>query len=203
MLITADHGIAPLVERSRARGHADAIRWTSEVELELLRAHLRETLGAGAWVEAWVQPYLYLTESARGAERDRVVAAISEFLLARPGVARVVDTRQAEALRGSSDPIDGLVGRSIPSPPPGELYVVPSEWSVAEEELERESGTSHGSPWTYDREVPVVFSGPGIAHADVADSGLSQARTATTIARLLGVPAPALADPDPLAGSPP
>ena len=88
--------------------------------------------------------------------------------------------------------------RSFTSPPPGELYVIPSEWSVAEEELEREAGTSHGSPWIYDREVPVVFSGPDVAHLEIDEDGITQARVATTIAHLLGVSAPVLADPTPL-----
>jgi hypothetical protein len=195
VLITADHGVAPLVERARTRGHGDAIRWTSEVELELLRAHLNEVLGPGDHVDAWVQPYVYLSP---GADLDRARAEAIAFLRARPGIARVVDTREGEALRTSADPMDVLVGRSFTSPPPGELYVIPSEWSVAEEELEREAGTSHGSPWRYDREVPVLFSGPGVAHLESDEIDVSQARVATTIAHMLGVSAPALADPMPL-----
>jgi hypothetical protein len=196
VLITADHGVAPLVERSRARGHADAIRWTSEHELDLLRARLVEVLGAGDWVEAWVQPYVYLSDAARdGADRDRVVRAITDHLAARPGIARVIDTRMGEALRASADPLDALIGRSIATPAPGEIYVVPSEWSVAEEELSADAGTSHGSPWLYDREVPVIFSGPDVAHAEIDEDAIGQARVATTIAHLLGIVAPALADP--------
>lgn len=203
VLVTADHGVAPLVERARERGHADAIRWTSEHELELLRAHLTATLGEGAWVDAWVQPYVYLSAQAREpAHRAAVIAAVHAYLLARPGIALVFDTSAAETLRASADPIEALVGRSIPATPPGELYVVPRPWSVAEEELESEAGTSHGSPWDYDREVPVLFSGPGVPVAEQDERGISQARVATTITRLLGVSAPALASPDPLPGSP-
>ena len=199
VLITADHGVAPLVERSHERGHPDAVRWTSEAELELLRAHLAEDLGPGEWVEAWVQPYVYLSDAARsGPDRDRVVAAITRYLLDRPGIARVVDTRAGAALRASADPMDALFGQSLPVPPPGELYVVPTEWSAAEEELSAEAGTSHGSPYAYDREVPVVMSGPGVAHAELDEPPRAQARVATTIAHLCGVSAPALADPAPL-----
>ena len=197
VLITADHGVAPLVERSHERGYADAVRWTSENELELLRAHLDATLGEGTYVDAWVQPYVYLSPTV---DRDRVVAAIVEHLRSRPGIARVIDTRDAEALRASADPIEVLIGCSIGTPPFGELYVVPSEWSVAEEELASDAGTSHGSPWDYDRQVPVLFSGPGVAHGEVDEDAIAQARVATTIAHLLGVAAPAEADPSALPG---
>jgi predicted AlkP superfamily pyrophosphatase or phosphodiesterase len=191
VLLTADHGIAPLVERSRARGHTDAVRWTSEAELELLRAHLAATLGEGEWVEAWVQPYVYLPEAVRdGRERDRVVRAVIEHLATRPGISRTIDVRDADELRASGDPLDVQLGLGIAEEPPGELYVVPSEWSVAEEEMPADAGTSHGSPWTYDREVPVLFSGPGVAHGEGDEAGIGQDRVASTIARLLGVRAP-------------
>src|SRR5436309_207372 len=83
---------------SRARGHTEAIRWTSEVELELWRAHRVETLGPGEWVDAWVQPYLYLAD---GPQRDQVREAAMAFLRTRPGIERVVDTSEGEALRAS------------------------------------------------------------------------------------------------------
>jgi hypothetical protein len=206
VLLTADHGVAPLVERAREHGHAGAVRWTSEAELALLRTHLAEALGApptGEWIEAWVQPYVYLPASVRdGADRERVVTEASAWLAARPGVARVIDVRRGAALRASADPIERLIGQSISDTPPGELYVVPSEWSVAEEELPAEAGTSHGSPYDYDRQVPVIFSGPGVTHGETTTDGIEQARVASTIARLLGIEAPALAAHEPLPGSP-
>jgi hypothetical protein len=203
VLITADHGVAPLVERSRERGHADAIRWTSEAELALLRAHLTATLGEGEWIEAWVQPYLYLPDAVRnGPDRDRVVRAVIAFLSARPGVAMALDVREAAALRASDDPTRACIGLGITASPPGEIYVVPTEWSVAEEEMPTGAGTSHGSPWAYDREVPVLFSGPGVTHGESDESGVPEASVATTIARLLGVRAPEHAARDPLAGAP-
>ena len=155
------------------------------------------------WVEAWVQPYIYLPVAVRdGAERDRVVRAVTEHLTSRPGVARVVDTRDAERLRASDDAIDAAIGRSLLRVPPGDVYVVPSEWSVAEEELPAEAGTSHGSPWRYDREVPVIFSGPGVVHGETNEADVPLARVATTLARLLGISAPDHADRDALPGAP-
>ncbi len=203
VLITADHGIAPLVERSRERGYADAVRWTSEAELALLRARMAEVLGEGEWIEAWVQPYVYLPDAVRhGPDRDRVVRAVTEHLASRPGVAMALDVREAAALRASDDPLRVRIGLGIASEPPGEVYVVPTEWSVAEEEMPADAGTSHGSPWTYDREVPVVFAGPGVLHGEGDESGIAEARVAATIARLLGVRAPEHAGDEALPGAP-
>jgi predicted AlkP superfamily pyrophosphatase or phosphodiesterase len=53
----------------------------------------------------------------------------------------------------------------------------------------KETGTSHGTPYWYDRHVPMIFLGPGIP------AGRDATRAATvdfapTLARLLGIPAP-------------
>ena len=58
-------------------------------------------------------------------------------------------------------------------------------------------GTSHGTPYWYDRHVPIVFMGPGIAPG--ADTGLARTiDVAPTLAALAGVPAPSDLDGRPL-----
>jgi predicted AlkP superfamily pyrophosphatase or phosphodiesterase len=59
-------------------------------------------------------------------------------------------------------------------------------------------GTSHGTPYWYDRHVPLLFMGPGIA------AGRDSTRAATvdfapTLARVVGVPVPSDVDGHPLA----
>ena len=59
-------------------------------------------------------------------------------------------------------------------------------------------GTSHGTPYWYDRHVPLLFMGPGIA------AGRDTTRAATvdfapTLARVIGVPVPSDVDGHPLA----
>jgi arylsulfatase A-like enzyme len=54
-------------------------------------------------------------------------------------------------------------------------------------------GSSHGTPWWYDRHVPMVFMGPGIA----AGRDTSRAETvdfAPTVATILGIPYPSDVD---------
>src|SRR5690606_14036278 len=55
--------------------------------------------------------------------------------------------------------------------------------------LRSSSGTTHGTPYRYDSQVPLVFMGPGIRpgtyHNPVALNDL-----APTVAALIGIPAP-------------
>jgi hypothetical protein len=161
---------------------------------------VRRRLGRGTWVAAYTQPFVYLTERARTSpRRDEVLASALEALRATEGVYGAWTVEQARALGGSADPIEALVAASIAADPPGDLFVVPAEhWAVDDEEpLDR--GTSHGTPWLYDREVPVLFAGPGVTHVE-SDEPLDQLRVARTIAALLGIDGPDRAPAEPLPG---
>lgn len=52
------------------------------------------------------------------------------------------------------------------------------------------AGTSHGSPYLYDRHVPVIFLGPGVTPGRSAER-IRTVDVAPTLARLAGVPSPA------------
>jgi predicted AlkP superfamily pyrophosphatase or phosphodiesterase len=188
VLLTADHGGASLPERARGAGRPAFRVLPADVKARA-EAACDAALGAGDWVDAFVQPLVYLSASARlPANRDRAVAAVREALRTMDGVHATFDVRDAERLRASADPLERAVGLGIPATPPGELFVVPAEYSVIDEEVPAGAGTSHGSPWDYDIYVPVVFAGPGVAHGEtreVADEG----RVAPTIAGLLGITA--------------
>ena len=68
---------------------------------------------------------------------------------------------------------------------------IDSDWvcSEAHEGFERGKGTGHGSPWPYDRQVPVVFAGPGVANTSSTEP-LAQDRVAATLCKMLGIPPP-------------
>ncbi len=55
--------------------------------------------------------------------------------------------------------------------------------------IDRLTGTGHGTPWWYDRHVPVLFMGRGIAAGRI-DTPASTTDFAPTLARLIGVRTP-------------
>jgi len=61
-------------------------------------------------------------------------------------------------------------------------------------------GTGHGTPYWYDRHVPLLFMGPGVT-AGRDTTRASTVDFAPTLARLLRLPAPADVDGHPLAGA--
>jgi hypothetical protein len=194
VLITSDHGGASLPERT---GGDRILPPALASELD---DALDEALGAGDHVAAFVQPFVYLRDATRESDhRDRAVAAAVEWLSARPEIALAVDTRTAPAGRTSDDDVRRAIGLSVPDDAEGDVFVVPAENVVIDEAMPVGSGTSHGTPWAYDRSVPAVFFGPRVAHLE-SDTALPQAHVASTIAALLGVEPPSSAPREPLPG---
>jgi predicted AlkP superfamily pyrophosphatase or phosphodiesterase len=191
-VLTSDHGVAPLPEREtfvHARLERDVVATAAE------RA-AAERLGEGPWIDAFLPPYVYFTPAGRE-RRAELVPLVVAALDRTPGVMRAFDVRNAAALRADRDPILRSVGLSIPPEPPGEVMVFPAEGFIVGEVETRGFGTTHGSPYPYDRRVPVIALGTSV-EAMMALEPTDQRRVAPTIALLLGIDPPSAATEPPL-----
>ena len=137
-------------------------------------------------------PYVYLAPSDDAERRRTQLAVLRRDLLARPGVAAVVATRPLPPRCPTGDSVDALVCRSLAdTPAAGELYVALKPGWFFDPEYVIGKGTSHGSPYLYDRAVPILVRAPGRAAAGrVVTAPQSPATFAATAARLLGVKPP-------------
>lgn len=194
-VLTADHGVADLPERARAEGRAGG-RVTSSMLVETAEAAADEALGRGRWIAGYVSPLFTYTEAGK-ARHGELTEALIRALPSIEGVHAVYDARDPQALRSSRDRIERLVGWNLPDDPPGDLYLVHEEgWFDA---LAEGGGTNHGTPWDYDRQVPVLMWGAAIERR-TSNEVQSALRVAATLAALLGVPPPPLAAKYPLPG---
>ncbi|HJK97146.1 MAG TPA: alkaline phosphatase family protein, partial [Polyangiaceae bacterium LLY-WYZ-14_1] len=173
--------------------------------------------GGDAWVAGFASPYIVLADEAfpddpggtsRRRAQDRAGAAVAEV----PGVHAVFAIDQEGAIRrvgsparatGSPGPDAGelegeaplaaLVEASVPAVagrrPPGDLYVVTEPGAFFGLGIGG-VGTSHGTPWRYDRDVPAHVVGPGIPAGVVLDVPQDARRVAATLAGLLGIESP-------------
>lgn len=194
-LLTADHGVADLPERAADEGGSGGRLKANELVMNAERA-ADEALGEGDWIAGYVSPLLTYTASGKARHAD-LTGALAKALSSLEGVWAAYDARAGQALRSSQQQIDRLVGANLPSDPPGDLYIVSEPgWFDA---LAAEGGTNHGTPWDYDRQVPVLMWGTAIERRT---SGQVQnaLRVATTLAALLDIPPPPGAPKSPLPG---
>jgi hypothetical protein len=185
----ADHWERPCEPRRRLA--------PNEIVLALEAALVAE-LGPGPWTRGFAEPLIYLTPRGRaltGAARERAVRAARASLSAL-GVIDVVDARLRP--KGCADvaPAAALTCNAIDPAGPGDLYLVVAPGAFFDPDVVPGFGTSHGSPYLYDRAVPLLVRAPGRVPAGATrEAPVSFAAFARTAASLLGIRPPRDAEP--------
>ncbi len=194
-VLTADHGVADMPERAEADGGSGG-RIQARALIEAAEAAANEELGEGDWIAGYVSPLLTYTEAGR-TRREELTGALEKALPNVQGVRAVYDATKGASLRSSTSDVERWIGASLPDDPPGDAYVLSEPgWFDA---LAIAGGTNHGTPWPYDRQVPVLMWGTAIERRTSEDVQ-NVLRVATSLSALLGVPAPEGAPNDPLPG---
>jgi Type I phosphodiesterase / nucleotide pyrophosphatase len=183
MIVTSDHGAGALPELQGAgRIHYQQI-------IDTANTAAARALGPGSWIAFAKVPTLYLTEAARTSPKvDAAIDEIVRAMRARPGIARVERTRDLVggcAARGA----DEALCRGLDAERSGEVLYVPAPGWLMEEQDEPVAA-SHGTPYRYDQEVPVIalpFGRVSRAPQPAPAGELLMTEIAPTLARWLGV----------------
>lgn len=184
VLITSDHGGTPLAEATLAK-NLPAGRVEAAVLVEELEALADRELGEAHWIQAYIQPYLYISDAARSSEqRSELVRLIIGYAEANPGLAGIFEAEKARTWGTSDNWLERDVANTVAQTTEA-LFVVPAEGYVASPGR-GSGGTGHGTPWIMDREVPVLAVGVGVSAAHTRHIE-PQDRVAPTIAALLGL----------------
>src|SRR5262249_11200500 len=133
-----------------------------------VEAAVAAALGAGPWIAGFAEPYVYLAPRGRALDdkgRARLIKAASE-VLAPLSVRAVVDARATRRC-ASAESGDAFVCRAIDPNGPGDPSLLVAPGVFFDPDLARGSGTSHGSPYLYDRAVPLIVRAPGRVPAGV------------------------------------
>jgi predicted AlkP superfamily pyrophosphatase or phosphodiesterase len=202
VLITSDHGAAALPERSTAAGKP-AWRVLPEQIVKRLNQKLTPPPGSTSPVVAeFTEPFVRFSEECRASPSyGSLLAAALREVVQIEGIQSAYSVADLLADELPKDETSELVRASVTTGAGGDVFVVVREHSVIDPRMPGGSGTSHGSPWSYDQLVPVLFFGPGIsAQADASE--VDMLRVAPTLSALLGIHPPDGAKLSKLSGSP-
>jgi hypothetical protein len=203
-LLSADHGTAPLPELPHAaRGWcgAAADHWErpcagggrvgDSALYAAARQAARAALGEGEWVSGMDDVLLFLAADARTlppARRATLDGAVRDRLRREPGVAEVFPFGNGSTPCGEGEALADLVCRSARVEDGAGYYVVLAPGWSFETSMVPGRGSNHGSPYLYDRAVPLLARAPGRVPAGlVIDEPLSYAAFPRTAAALLGL----------------
>jgi predicted AlkP superfamily pyrophosphatase or phosphodiesterase len=186
VVLTSDHGVAPVPEELTKRGMPAGRFSIDEVE-RTVEAALSDKYGPAKWVLGNDELALYLDRELLRAKHAALVEAAeiaAEAVRKLPYVFRVYTGAQLEHENLAGDPIGRLVQRGFYQERAGDLFIVQKPYWIGSK-----TGTSHGTPYSYDTHVPVIFLGAGIRSGRY-DESISVTDIAPTLAALLGVNAP-------------
>jgi predicted AlkP superfamily pyrophosphatase or phosphodiesterase len=189
-VLTADHGVMPLVEVLRSRG-IDARRAAPEDLLAPVQAALAARFpDAGQLLLDAEDPLEMVLDreaiARHGQTLEAVESVVREALLGTGLIDAVYTSRQLMGAAPADDPFFDMHQRAFFAPRSGDLIsrVKPYVYVGG-----RVGGTGHGTPHDYDRHVPIVFLGPGIAPGEREDA-CGPEDIAWALGRLLGLPYP-------------
>jgi predicted AlkP superfamily pyrophosphatase or phosphodiesterase len=186
VVFTSDHGVAPKPEELTKHG-IPAGRFSRDQVYQAIEAALTEKYGPGKWIlgNAELSPYLnhdLLREKHALLPEAEEIAADAVRKL--PYIFRVYTSAQLEHEDVGGDPIGRLIDRGYYRGRSADLFIVQKPYWLASKD-----GTSHGTPFSYDTHVPVIFLGRGIRPGRY-DENVRTADIAPTLAALLGVNTP-------------
>jgi arylsulfatase A-like enzyme len=174
VVLTADHGGGDIPERLAAKGVKDAAWIEPSLAPKAVDSVLARRLGiAGPVIHAeGAIGDVYLDASLSPADRPRALAAALAFYRAQPQIyAAFAKDEIARTPMPTGSPIDWSVLQrvraSFDPERSGDIYVAAKPHVMPL--LDRTTSVStHGSPWDYDRRVPILFWRPGFRGATVA-----------------------------------
>ena len=186
-VFSADHGVATIPAANIARNMPGG-RTDSQAERAAVEQALRARFGAGNYIAYFSETSMYFTadpvpgKQLDRTEMQRVAAAV---MRTQPHVMRVYTRTGLENGAASGDVIDQRIRNGFHQERSGDVMIVHEpNWQAGG------SSANHGSPFSYDTHVPVIFLGPGRVKAGQYHGEAGIQDIGPTLAQILGIAAP-------------
>ena len=186
IVLSADHGVAPVVEVSNARKMPGERIVAADLN-KAIEAALSAKYGQGKWITNRAEYGVTLNRETI-AEKKLTVAAVADatadFLRGYPGIFRAYTHTQL--LRGQvpADRFHSRINNGFFPARSADVTMVQNPYFLFDK-----TGTTHGLPFSYDTHVPVIFMGANVKagryHKQIAVNDI-----APTLATMLEIEIP-------------
>lgn len=191
IVLSSDHGIDAVPEYKQSLGLA-AGRHYPEKFLAQVNAELKQRFNTDAdLVSTFWNPSLYLDLPAvekLSVSVETVERALVEAILKVPGFAFAVTRTDLLAGRVTDHPVMNKLQRAFHPTRSGNVLIVQDPFWYLYPNPD-EFAAMHGSPYTYDTYVPIMFAGPGISQRTVSRL-VGPEDMASTVTSYLGIDPP-------------
>lgn len=183
--LTADHG-AVNVPKYLNDQKVPSGYFAGNACVNLLNKHFKENYGVDSIVKSYINGQIHIEEALVKKNRlnvdfvnEKIVQIVSEF----SGVSRVMTKEEFKT--GSNEQVVLQAKRGFYESRCGDLYVVLKPGWIHEQG----KGTTHGSGYSYDTHVPLIFMGAGVKHGS-SNQNVNIEDIAPTISTLINVSFP-------------
>jgi predicted AlkP superfamily pyrophosphatase or phosphodiesterase len=186
VVLTADHGVAPVPEVNIKRKMPGG-RLSDTIVMKSMTDALVARYGAGNWFIAGTVTMPYLNWDlirTKKLDAGEVESVAAEAARKSPHIARVYTREQLLKGNVQRDPIGDSMSLSFFAPRFGDLVILPDPYYLFDA-----TGTTHGTPYEYDTHVPLIFYGPGIKPGTYSNR-VAVNDVAPTLAEILQVERP-------------
>ena len=166
IFLSSDHGTDEVAEyrRSLTAGYEGGRHYPEKFVSQVNEALQKRYNTTEQIVSTFWNPSIYLnlpTVKKLGLNVEEVERALAEEILKVPGIAFAIT--RTELLKGNvtSNPTTAKVQRSFHPKRSGNVLIVQDQFWYLYPNAD-EFAAMHGSPYSYDTHVPIMFAGPGI-----------------------------------------
>lgn len=193
VVLTADHGFPNIPEFAQSRKF-DAQRLDGSKLMSALNQHLSEKFGVEKLAYKWSVPSVlldYKQIEQKGLKREEVENSAARFLMTYHGVATVYTRSQLENGAMPDNRTAKLMQRAWHRQISGDLVIVTKPfWQFGS----GSRGTTHGSPYTYDSNVPLMIMGKPWIKAGAYGQYAEVVDIAPTLSHILRIRPPAASE---------
>ena len=191
LILSSDHGIDAIPEYKKEL-HFDAGRHYPEKFVDTVNQALKQRFNTERnLVVAFWNPSLYLDQdlvNELGVDIEKVERALADEILKVPGIALAMTRTDLLSGKITDTPITKKVQLAFHPSRSGNVLIVQDQFWYLYPNADQFSAM-HGSPYSYDTFVPVMFAGPGIKNQEVSRL-IGPEDVAPTIAAYIGITPP-------------
>jgi predicted AlkP superfamily pyrophosphatase or phosphodiesterase len=197
--LSADHGVAPTPGFIQAHKLGIGLAQPASISGAAERA-LTQAFGPGPWIEDEDETYLFLnrdTLKKHNIPEAKAEEVAAQAAASQPDVAFAFTRTQFMTGTLPNNAIARKAANSFNSKRSGNVFIVFAPFAVA---TSYPTGTSHGTPWNYDAQVPLIFLGSAFKPGYYANA-CQPTDLAATLASRLGLTQPSGSQGTPLTPS--
>lgn len=187
VFLTADHGVVSVPNELKKHRIPAGYFVVHKIQ-ESLEAHLVNTYGTGEWIKRYSNQQFFLNEELiqeKQIQKDEIEKVCADFLISKRGIKNTFTGTQLHQQEYNNG-IHALVQRGFNQKRSGDVIInLESGWI----EWRSPTGTTHGSCYSYDTHVPLIFWGKNIEQG-VSDEAVFIRDIAPTVCTLLGISFP-------------